>query len=191
LARRFPVVAGLGNPGAAYSQTRHNVGFDIVDAWARDAGVGWKACRFARAEVARIPGGPWLIKPLEYMNLSGRAIRSFLDWYHYEAGDLLVVVDDVNLDLGRLRLRGKGSDGGHNGLKSVEDHLNTTEYARLRAGVGQERHVGSRAQHVLGKFTSDEWKVVDRMIGRAIAVLDDCEKLGLAAAQKTASLEIQ
>ncbi len=154
------IIVGLGNPGTKYHGTRHNVGFAVVDSLAA-ADVGRWQERF-QAEVAEWPTGGekvLLVKPLTYMNLSGRAVRQLLDFYQLAAEQLLVVCDDVNLPLGKLRFRARGSHGGHNGLRDIQQHLGTQDYARLRIGVdapGQEDMVG----HVLGKFKPGEREAI-------------------------------
>jgi PTH1 family peptidyl-tRNA hydrolase len=159
------IIVGLGNPGTKYHGTRHNVGFAVVDSLAAAADMGRWQERF-QAEVAewQTGGGAGgdkvlLVKPLTFMNLSGRAARQLLDFYQLPAEQLLVVCDDVNLPLGKLRFRAKGTHGGHNGLRDIQQHLGTTEYARLRIGVdapGQENMVG----HVLGKFKPGEREAI-------------------------------
>jgi PTH1 family peptidyl-tRNA hydrolase len=159
------VVVGLGNPGSRYVGTRHNVGFDVVDLLARTA-------RFTHrfdADVAEVVEGVHkllLLKPQTFMNLSGRAVRQAMDFYQLAPGDLLVVCDDIALPLGQLRARGKGTHGGHNGLRDIQNHLGTTEYARLRIGVGApEGH--DAAEFVLDRFRPGERTVVKDALLRA------------------------
>src|SRR4026209_1625377 len=132
-------VVGLGNPGRRYDGTRHNIGFDVLDALARRHGLEWEtAPRGIEALVARWRTADTVIaKPLTFMNLSGAAVVALLQFYKIEPVDLLVVVDDVNIDLARLRSRPSGSAGGHNGLKSVIGSLGSEQFARLRIGVGR------------------------------------------------------
>ncbi len=132
------IVVGLGNPGKKYDGTRHNVGFAVIDALAEGPGVDRCQERFD-AEVAEwFEGGDkvLLIKPQTFMNLSGRSVRQAVDFYQVELTDLLIVCDDINLPLGKLRFRARGTHGGHNGLRDIQNHLGTTEYSRLRIGVG-------------------------------------------------------
>ena len=179
---RFPLVVGLGNPGSQYQATRHNVGFMVLDRWAAVSGSAWKQAGFANAQAAKTPEGIWLLKPLDYMNRSGFAISAALNWFKLDVSGLLVVVDDVNLPVGKLRLRAKGSAGGHNGLKSVEAQLGTRDYARLRAGVGEAVDGRDLTEHVLGRFANDEQKILDEMIVRALEVLQNCQSQGLEQA---------
>src|SRR6266404_3349552 len=132
------VIVGLGNPGSRYHGTRHNVGFAVVDSLAESPRAGRFQSRF-QAQVAELIEDSHkvlLVKPETFMNLSGRCVRQVLDFYQVEAADLLVVCDDINLPLGKLRARAKGSHGGHNGLRDIQSHLGTAEYARIKIGVG-------------------------------------------------------
>ncbi len=163
------LIVGLGNPGRKYEGTRHNVGFDVVDTLARRHGAAWEAApRGIEALVAR-----WrlrdtvLAKPLTFMNLSGSAVAGLLQFYKIEPADLLVVVDEVHLELGRLRIRRSGSAGGHNGLKSVIGSLGSMEWARLRIGVGRGDGRRDLADHVLARFEADEGSTVTEMVDRS------------------------
>ena len=163
------LIVGLGNPGRKYDGTRHNVGFDVVDLLARRHRAEWEAApRGIEALVARWRShGTVLAKPLTFMNLSGGAIVGLLQFYKVEPIDLLVVVDDVNIDLGRLRSRPSGSAGGHNGLKSVIGSLGSEEFARMRMGVGRGDGRRDLADHVLAKFDTEERPVVTELVDRA------------------------
>src|SRR4051794_38932061 len=155
------VVVGLGNPGGKYDGTRHNVGFAVVDGLAQAPGAGRFQSRF-QAQVAELNEGGQkvlLVKPETFMNLSGRCVRQFMDYYQVPLSDLLVVCDDINLPLGKLRVRARGTHGGHNGLRNIQEHLGTTEYARLRIGVGGPKDAA--IDHVLGKFRPGERPMID------------------------------
>jgi len=174
------LIVGLGNPGPRYRQTRHNIGFMVLDRLAGRLGApSWREKYSAETAEANHRGERLvLLKPLTYMNRSGTAVaqaaRNNADDF---ARDLLVVVDDVNLPLGRLRLRGGGSAGGHNGLKSLIEHLGTPEFPRLRIGVGEAGPRDDLADHVLSKFRKDEWPEVEAAIDRAAdAVLSFIEQ---------------
>ena len=176
------LIVGLGNPGRKYEGTRHNVGFDVVDLLARRHTASWESApRGIDALIARcrVPDLV-LAKPLTFMNLSGAAIVGLLQFYKIDVGDLLVIVDDVNLELGRLRVRAAGSAGGHNGLKSAIESLGTEEFARLRVGVGRGDARRDLADHVLAKFERDERENVDAAVGRAAdaAELFDTDGIG-------------
>jgi PTH1 family peptidyl-tRNA hydrolase len=155
------VVVGLGNPGSRYSGTRHNVGFDVVDLLAQGAGRG-KCQRRFDALVTALTEGPeqvLLVKPETFMNQSGHSVRQAMDYYQVPLDNLLVVCDDMNLPLGKLRIRARGSHGGHNGLRDIENHLGTSDYARLRLGVDAPES-GQAVDHVLGRFRPGERSVI-------------------------------
>ena len=163
------LVVGLGNPGSKYEGTRHNVGFAAVDLLARRHGLQWEAApRGIEALVAswRI-GGVILAKPLTFMNLSGGAVVGLLQFYKIPVEEQLVIVDETQLDLGRLRIRLEGSAGGHNGLKSLIASLGTMGFPRLRIGVGRGDTRRDLADHVLARFDADERDVIAEAIERA------------------------
>jgi PTH1 family peptidyl-tRNA hydrolase len=156
------MVVGLGNPGSRYAGTRHNVGFGVVDLLAESPRAGRFQNRF-QAQVAELLEGQHkilLAKPETFMNLSGRSVHQLVDFYQLPLADLLVICDDINLPLGKLRIRTKGTHGGHNGLRDVQSHLGTTEYARLRLGVGSPE-AGELIDHVLSRFRPSEKPVID------------------------------
>lgn len=163
------IVAGLGNPGEKYRGTRHNVGFEVVDVLARRHAAAFESAPAdaMQAKWRRDGDVVLLVKPLTFMNLSGEAIGALLRFYKVAIADLLVVCDDVNLPLGKLRARGAGSEGGHNGLRSVAEHLGTTEYARLRIGVGRGDMRRDLADHVTARFEPDEQPGMVSAIARA------------------------
>ena len=156
------VVVGLGNPGPRYDGTRHNVGFAVVDLLAQSPRAGRFQSRFQAQVVELVEDADklLLVKPETFMNLSGRSVRQALDFYQLPPEALLVVCDDINLPLGKLRARAKGTHGGHNGLRDVQNHLGTTEYARLRLGVDAPRD-DDAVDHVLGRFRPAERDVID------------------------------
>jgi peptidyl-tRNA hydrolase, PTH1 family len=161
------LIAGLGNPGQKYHGTRHNVGFDVLDVLAARHGLTWESAP-ADAVVAKWRvRGTLLAKPLTFMNLSGRAVGDLLRFFKIDPADLLVVVDDVNLEVGRLRARPGGSAGGHNGLKSLIELLGAETFARLRIGVGRGDARRDLADHVLARFDADERSAVEEAVGRA------------------------
>ncbi|MXY25363.1 MAG: aminoacyl-tRNA hydrolase [Acidobacteria bacterium] len=163
------LIVGLGNPGRQYLGTRHNVGFGVVDLLAERFGLAFEAAP-ADAVMARQRGPEarvMLAKPLTYMNRSGWAVQELQHYYRIEPEALLVVADDVNLPLGKLRARPEGSDGGHNGLSSIIASLGTFGFARLRLGVGRGDERRDLANHVLARFERDEMETVEEMIERA------------------------
>jgi len=162
------LVVGIGNPGRRYEDTRHNLGMNVVDHFAEDCGIALRRRRFDALVGEGSIGSQriLLVKPQTYVNLTGSAVAPLLRWYRSSADDLLVVCDDMNLDLGKLRLRRKGASGGHNGLKSIVECLGTESFARLRIGVGR----GDRADpvgHVLGRFDADERPFIEATVARA------------------------
>ena len=161
------LIVGLGNPGRKYAGTRHNVGFEVVDALAARHRLEWEAAP-ADALIAKWrAAGALIVKPLTFMNLSGFAVGDLLRYFKVDLADLLVIVDEAQLELGRLRTRGSGSAGGHNGLKSLIEQLGTEEFARLRVGVGRGDARRDLADHVLATFDKDEQPIVTEAIGRA------------------------
>jgi peptidyl-tRNA hydrolase, PTH1 family len=175
-------VIGLGNPGAQYKGTRHNVGFAVLDELARRAAVEFESApaealmaRWRRPDEAVL-----LVKPLTYMNLSGQAIGELSRYFKLELEDLLIVVDEAQLPLGKLRARARGSAGGHNGLKSVIAQLGDG-YARLRLGVGRGGSLRDLADHVLARFDKDEAEDAERMILRAADAAETFITSGIAA----------
>jgi peptidyl-tRNA hydrolase, PTH1 family len=174
-------IVGLGNPGAEYEGTRHNVGFDVVDLLARRWTVRLKSWKSV-ADLAVVPEHDALLAaPKTFMNLSGDAVHRMAAFYHLEPSDVLVVVDDVNLPLGRLRLRPSGSAGGHNGLKSVIAHLGIG-FPRLRVGVERGDPARDLSDRVLSRFPSSERKIVDQAIERAADAVDAFVEVGFDAA---------
>src|SRR5258708_5264653 len=162
------VVVGLGNPGRKYQGTRHNVGFEAVDSLAASSRGGRFQNRFQAqvAELVEDSNRVLLAKPETFMNLSGRSVREVLDFYQTPLQDLLIVCDDFNLPLGKLRVRGRGTHGGHNGLRDIQSHLGTTEYPRLRIGVGAPEG-GDLVDYVLDRFRPAERAVIDDAVGKA------------------------
>lgn len=158
------VIVGLGNPGSRYAGTRHNVGFDVIDLLAQSPRAGRFRSQFQAAvsEVLEEGDKLLLVKPETYMNLSGHCVRQLVDFYQLPLEHLLVIADDVNLPLGKLRVRARGSHGGHNGLRDIQQHLGTPEYARVRVGVGGPKQ--DLVDHVLGRFSASEQAVMADVI---------------------------
>jgi PTH1 family peptidyl-tRNA hydrolase len=161
------LVVGLGNPGPQYRDTRHNVGFWVIDEIASRWHLenAWR--ERDEALYVKQAGGSVLAKPLTFMNLSGFAVSRLRQFFHVEAADILVIIDEVALPLGRLRARARGSAGGHNGLKSLIEQLGTTEFPRLRIGVGRGDARRDLADHVLSKFDPDERETIHAATLRA------------------------
>ncbi len=178
------LIAGLGNPGAAYEQTRHNIGFMVTDAIAARLGAAFQNEKRWQSHVAKFAAG-WLQKPQTYMNLSGRAVAGLARFHKIPSQEILVICDDVDLPLGRLRLRPSGSAGGHNGLKSIIESLGGGDFPRLKIGVGAAngRPAGDRLSgHVLGRFDEQEQAEVARVVDRATEAVLTALKDGLGTA---------
>ena len=167
-------MAGLGNPGIKYSLTRHNVGFFVIDVLCKRHGLNLKPGKgeWAEAHFRYHGEDVLLMKPLTYMNRSGLAVSDLIRKKELDVEDLLVIVDDFQIPLGTIRVRDKGSDGGHNGLASIAYELETEEYARLRLGIGREGNIrkDEYVDFVLGEFTEDEFE----LIGKMINIYADC-----------------
>jgi len=164
------LIVGLGNPGAQYKGTRHNIGFAVLDEIARRASVGFESAP-AEALIAkwrRPDDAALLAKPLTFMNLSGPAVVGLLQFYKIELPEMFVIVDDVNLELGRLRARAAGSAGGHNGLKSIIEALGSDAFARMRIGVGGGEPRRDLSGHVLGRFAPDEEPIIAEAVSRSV-----------------------
>jgi PTH1 family peptidyl-tRNA hydrolase len=180
---RVKLVIGLGNPGSKYGGTRHNIGFDVVDEVARRLGLAFESGP-GDAVIARERGdGAQLIlaKPMTFMNRSGEAVGVVSRYFRIKVDDILIVVDDVNLPLGRLRARQDGSDGGHNGLRSVMLSLATREFSRLRVGVGRGETRLDLAGHVLSRFATGEIAMIDEMMMRAADAAELFVESGMTA----------
>ena len=175
------LVAGLGNIGEKYCFTRHNAGFMVLDKLALDCGFSFKEeknlkCLFAKQ------GEILYIKPTTFMNLSGEALRLVVDYYGIDIKDIIILYDDISLDLGKIRFRASGSDGGHNGIKSVIKHLNTKDFARLKIGIGPQPNVPSEA-YVLQNFPKDDLGLLKSVLVNSIEALDFYFENGMEKAQ--------
>ena len=181
------LVVGLGNPGEKYASTRHNVGFMALELLASREGGRFKAMTKLQGDLADVGTGESrlrLLMPQTYMNDSGRSIRAALDWFDLEIQQLLVLVDDMDLPLGRLRLRAQGGAGGHNGLKSTIQHLGTQEFARLRIGIGApgrtpEERRARTVSHVLGQFNREEEPLLHDILEEVLSGLERIQRQGL------------
>ena len=180
------VIAGLGNPGAEYANTPHSIGFEVVDAVARGIGASWKGSSSFKGELATgLLGGVkvLLVKPQTYMNLSGECVSPVLKYHNATINDLLVVSDDIDLPVGRLRIRKGGSAGGHNGLKSVIERTGSSDFLRLRIGVGRDPQSRSNViGHVLGKFSPEDRQAMDEVVATAAEAVGAIENENLETA---------
>jgi peptidyl-tRNA hydrolase, PTH1 family len=174
------LIIGLGNIGAEYENTRHNIGFDIVDEIAKSLDGKWESDTLAfLCEVKHKGRTITLIKPTTYMNLSGKAVNYWMNKLKIEKENILVVLDDLNLDFGVLRMRDKGSDGGHNGLKNIDAICGGNNYPRLRVGIGSKFHKGHQVNFVLGKWKGKEAEDVTHVINESAAACLSFASVGI------------
>lgn len=181
-APTYKLVVGLGNPGPEYLFTRHNVGFLVLDSWVDEERVVFRDERARWSKSVALDSGERLVKPMTYMNESGKAVAAWMEWLKLKVEDLLVIVDDVALPLGQVRLRPGGSAGGHNGLKSIESHLGTDRYARLRCGVDAVPAGWALERWVLSRFRTEEEDALGQMIQTARLAIECCQREGIAVA---------
>lgn len=168
------LVVGLGNIGPEYSKTRHNMGFMVLDAWSQASNTAFNTMRYGDVAEIHLKGRTvYLLKPSTYMNLSGNAVRYYLQKLPIPTDRLLVICDDINLPFGKLRMRKNGSDGGHNGLKNIAECLETENYTRIRMGVGHEFSTGAQADYVLGNLSEEEMKEMDNLSEKVIQGVKD------------------
>lgn len=180
------LIAGLGNIGAEYKQTRHNAGFRVVEKWAADSGAEFESNRYGSTAEVRFKGRTFvLLKPSTYMNLSGKAVKYWMDKENVPVANLLVVVDDIALPFGTIRMRLKGSDGGHNGLKDIDRVLGGNNYARLRFGIGGDFPKGFQIDYVLGEWTADEQKELPFLLDEAAEAIKAFGTVGPERAMNT------
>lgn len=174
------LIVGLGNIGAEYANTRHNIGFVVADALARDLGATFSVQRYASVAEAKYKGRTLVIvKPTTYMNLSGKAVKYWLDKENIPIENLVVVVDDIALSTGIMRMKKKGGDAGHNGLADIIQKLNTNEYSRLRIGIGDNFRRGFQVDYVLGQWTKDEEKIMIPRVDIAVEMLKSYTSIGI------------
>ncbi|GAX62188.1 peptidyl-tRNA hydrolase [Candidatus Scalindua japonica] len=167
------IVFGLGNPGGKYAKTRHNIGFAVIDKFLQSCDVGFtKKYRDSIVSKCVIEGEEVLfVKPQMYMNLSGGPAKKIIEKYNCSLSEILVILDDISIPLGKIRIREKGSSGGHNGLKSISNHLTTTSFPRLRIGVGNSLSEDTK-KFVLSRFTKEENSVIQDAIDKACKVIN-------------------
>lgn len=177
------LIVGLGNIGPEYEHTRHNIGFDIVDNIATDAGVKFTDRRYGAIAEMKIKNKYLtLLKPSTYMNLSGNAVRYWMQAEKIEIENILIIVDDLALPFGSLRLRPSGSDAGHNGLKHIQETLSTTNYARLRFGIGNDFNRGQQIEYVLSGWSPEQLETLPQLIDRSSDIV---KSFCLAGLQRT------
>ena len=174
------LIVGLGNIGEEYENTRHNIGFTILDTLAKENSFKFTADKLASIATFKFKGKTLiLIKPSTYMNLSGKAVNYWMQVEKIQKENILIITDDLALPFGAVRMKGKGSDGGHNGLKSIQETLISSEYARLRFGVGSEFSKGKQVDYVLGKWNPEEQKGLEPRVKLAIEMIQGFATIGL------------
>ncbi len=177
------LIVGLGNPGPEYKYTRHNIGFLVADKLAEKIKADFKTERYADVASGNYRGKKLIIiKPNTYMNLSGKAVRYWMEKENIDKNNLLVITDDVNLDFGSIRIRPKGSDGGHNGLKSIQELIGGNNYARLRFGIGKNYPQGGQSDYVLGKWTEEQLDKLPQLIDQITEAIISFIQEGLSRA---------
>lgn len=179
------LIVGLGNPGRQYEATRHNMGFDVIDKLVEEYNVPQSGVKFnAMYGKGRIEGQPViLMKPLSYMNLSGGPVRNMANYFKIDPEtEMIVIYDDIDLEPGQLRIRKKGSAGGHNGIKHIIQQLGTQTFVRIKVGVGAKPKGWDLADHVLGRFSTEDRKLVDEAIAKAAKAVDIIISQGTDAA---------
>jgi PTH1 family peptidyl-tRNA hydrolase len=174
------LIAGLGNIGDEYAHTRHNIGFDVLDALAGASNISFKDKRYGFVAEMKYRGRAyWLLKPSTYVNLSGNSVRYWLKKLKLPVENLLVVVDDIALPFGTLRLRSKGGDAGHNGLAHITTILGTSNYARLRFGIGNDFHPGQQVDYVLGEWEEEHTRLLPERLEMAGEIIRSYGVIGL------------
>ena len=180
LSDDLKLLVGLGNPGADYLKTRHNVGFMVLEEIARKNNCSFRESKKLFGRTCEYGSGiekKRLLMPNTYMNESGKSVRSAKDWFNFETSQLIVLLDDMDLPLGKIRVRSKGGSGGHNGLKSIINHLGTTDFKRLKIGIGppsdvQKERKAKTVSHVLGRFSKEEFIVLNFIIQEIISCIE-------------------
>lgn len=176
------LVVGLGNPGPEYEKTRHNIGFELVEMLAAERGLKWTKEHKFRAKVAARGKDLVFAKPLTYMNLSGNAVARLMRDHRLRSDQILIVYDDISLPPGSLRFRANGSAGGHNGIKSIIEYLGTEAFPRLRIGIGAKAGDAPLTDHVLGRFSAEEWAEMEKVLAIAVDGVNCALSAGLDSA---------
>lgn len=172
------LIVGLGNPGNEYKNTRHNVGFDVVDAYLSSYNLSADKFKFDGKYIDVTLNGEKVIflKPQKYMNLSGEVVKKYIDYFKIDISDILIIHDDLDQELGKLKLKENSSSGGHNGIKNIEKNVGTKNYKRLKIGISNNKNLDTK-DYVLGQFTKDERKILDEKIDICQNIIDDYLKL--------------
>lgn len=174
------LIVGLGNIGAEYANTRHNIGFKILDYFAKKESITFQTAKLGDIAEFKIKGRTiLLLKPNTYMNLSGKAVKYWMEKENIQKENILVITDDLNLSFGTIRIKTKGSDGGHNGLKSIQSLLNTTEYPRFRFGISDQFKKGQQVDYVLGEWNEDENAKLPERLEKSAEIIQSFALAGL------------
>lgn len=176
------LVVGLGNPGKEYENTRHNIGFSLLDVIAKDKKINFDSEKFnAKYAEVNIEGERViLIKPLSYMNLSGIVVKKYMDYFKMSKDDLLVIQDDLDMILGKIKFVYNSSSGGHNGIKNIEEQISTKEYVRLKIGISNNKDIDTK-DYVLARFSKNDLEILDNTYSKLINVIEDFVKLDKSA----------
>lgn len=172
------LIVGLGNPGDEYKNTRHNVGFRVLESYSIKYNLSFSKNKFSGSYCETSINGEKVIflKPLKYMNLSGEVVKDYVNYFKIDIEDILIINDDLDIDIGNIKLKFQGSSGGHNGLKNIEENLNTQTYKRLKIGISDSNIIDTK-DYVLGKFTEEEKLIIDKVILTCVDIIDDYFKL--------------
>lgn len=183
MSERSYLVVGLGNIGSEYALTRHNMGFMVLDAWSQASNIVFNTARYGDIATVSVKGRKFhLLKPSTYMNLSGNAVRYWMNELEIPVGNIVVICDDLNLPFGNLRMRGSGSDGGHNGLKNIIELIGTESFARVRMGIGHDFHEGGQVDYVIGKMSEDELSAMPELCKKVIEGVQEWAFVGIQKA---------
>lgn len=192
MSERTFLVVGLGNIGAEYFNTRHNIGFMILDAWAQASNLVFEPARYGDIAVAKIKGREfYLLKPSTYMNLSGNAVRYWIQKLDIGVENVIIICDDLNLPFGSIRMRKNGSDGGHNGLKNIQELIETQNYARIRLGIGNDFEQGRQVDYVLGRFEEEQINEIASMSKKIVSGMSTWAFLGIDRAMSEINTKIK
>lgn len=183
MSERSYLVVGLGNIGSEYALTRHNMGFMVLDAWSQASNIVFNTARYGDIATVSVKGRKFhLLKPSTYMNLSGNAVRYWMNELDIPVGNIVVICDDLNLPFGNLRMRGSGSDGGHNGLKNIIELIETESFARVRMGIGHDFHEGGQVDYVIGKMSDEELSAMPELCKKVIEGVQEWAFVGIQKA---------
>ena len=174
MVKKMKLIVGLGNPGSGYQNTRHNVGFMVLDNYCKKNNINFDSNKFGGLYGQTNINGEKVIflKPQKYMNLSGEVVRDFVHYFKIDIDDILIINDDLDLSLGRYKLKANSSSGGHNGLKNIQENLGTTKYKRLKIGISNNKLIETK-DYVLGKFSGEEAKILDLIISTSYNIITD------------------